>query len=117
MSPEPRGGRRAPTPAAGAVEPIASVLPAVLAQARERHGALAAVRERWPALVGRELSAHTRPVSLRRGRLVVVADRPGDAFVLSYRREAVIGGLRRATRGTVEELVIRPGGDAHGVCD
>lgn len=75
----------------------------------ERHGALAAIQREWDRLVGKGLAAHTRPVSLRRGRLTVHAERPGDSFALSYQRTQLLERLRAAAPGRVEELVIRPG--------
>ena len=46
--------------------------------------ALARVFERWGELVGPALAAHTRPVSLARGTLVVAVDQPGWAAQLGW---------------------------------
>lgn len=86
---------------------IGSLLPSVLRQAQERHSALYAVQAIWPRLVGKVLAAHTKPVSLRKGRLIVQADRPGDSFLLSYRRPQLL--KRLAANAPVDELVLRPG--------
>ena len=90
-------------------EQIGSVLAGVLTQARQRSGELAALQGRWGRLVGRALAAHTRPVSLRRGRLVVHAEQPGDGFTLSYQRQRLLERLQTKMRGKIEEIVIRPG--------
>ena len=88
---------------------IGAILPAVLSRAREQHGALFAIQRRWGRLVGRALAAHTKPIGLRRGRLVVCAARPGDGFLLSYRRARLLERLQEMVRERVEEIVIRPG--------
>ncbi len=81
----------------------------VLRLVGERHSALAAIQRDWRRLVGKGLAAHTRPVSLRRGRLTVHVERPGDSFALSYQRPRLLERLREAAPGRVEELVLRPG--------
>ena len=90
-------------------ERIGAVLPGLLKRAAQQHGPLFLVQRRWPRFVGKALARHTRPVSLRRGRLVVYADHPGDAYALNYRRPALVARLHAATRGKIEELVIRAG--------
>jgi predicted nucleic acid-binding Zn ribbon protein len=91
-------------------QPIDAVIAGVLRSAKEKHAALSAIRRQWPSLVGKGLAAHTRPVSLRRGRLIVEADRPGDGFALRYRQPQLLERLRGAGRErAVEEIVIRPG--------
>ena len=88
---------------------IDTVVSGVLKRVQEQHNALLTVQQAWRKLVGPQLARHTRPVSLRRGRLIVHAERPGDNFILSYRREPLLARLRETTHGRVEELVIRPG--------
>ena len=88
---------------------IGAVIPAVLKQTRQQHGPLFAVQRGWKRLVGKELAAHTKPVSLRRGRLVIHVDRPGDSFALSYQRPRLMQRLDAVTRGRVEDIVIRAG--------
>ncbi len=100
-----------------------STLHAVVAQVLKQTAAdarpLFMVQARWPSVVGRRLAKHAKPVSLRRGRLIVQVDRPGESYVLQYERPRVLGALQRLTAGRVEELVIRPGGGTstgrHGV--
>lgn len=90
-------------------EKIDAVLPAVLQQAKQRRSNLMAIQARWKKLVGRNLAAHTKPVSLRRGRLIVLADGPGESFTLSYQRIRLVERLQRVSEGRVEEIVVRPG--------
>jgi len=88
---------------------VGPVIRDVLRLARAQHGALAAIQQDWGRLVGKALAAHTRPVSLRSGRLTVHAERPGDSFALSYQRPQLLERLRAAAAGRVEEIVVRPG--------
>ena len=88
---------------------IGSLIPEVLKQVEHRHGALFLVQEGWGKLVGKRLAAHTKPVSLRRGTLIVHVDRPGDSYVLSYQRAHLLEQLRIRTNGKVEEIVVRAG--------
>ena len=91
---------------------IHSVIEGVLKDVGQRHTALSAIQREWKQLVGKRLAAHTRPVSLRRGRLIVQAARPGDSFTLSYQRAELLERLKTVTEGRVEEIVIRPGEEA-----
>ena len=88
---------------------IGALLPGVLKKVEQTHQALFRIQRRWARLAGKPLASHTRPVSLRQGRLVVQADRPGDGFALSYARPAVLQRIRAVSPG-VQELIIRPGG-------
>ena len=88
---------------------IGSVIHGVLKQAQRQHGALFDIQHEWLAIVGKGLAAHTKPVSVRNGRVTVHADRPGDNFTLSYQRTRVLERLRELTKGAVTELVIRAG--------
>ena len=90
-------------------ERIGAVIPAVIRQLEQQQGPLQAAQEAWGRLVGKRLAAHTKPVSLRGGRLIVHVERPGDGFALSYARPELLERLRAATQGKVEEIVIRPG--------
>ena len=89
---------------------INTVLPDILRRAQQRSRALAVIQAQWGRLVGRALAAHTKPVSLRRGGLVIHADRPGDSFALSYQRQQLLEQLRVTVKeAAIEELIIRPG--------
>ena len=90
-------------------ERIGAVIPSVIRELEHQRGPLQTAQETWARLVGRKLAAHTRPVSLRRGRLVVHVERSGDGFALTYAKPELLERLRNATQGKVEEIVIRPG--------
>ena len=90
-------------------ERLGALLSTVLKHVEAQHGPLFTIQQGWTKLVGKRLAAHTRPVSLRRGRLVVYADRPGDSFALSYQRPQLLERLQAVTDGHVDEIVIRPG--------
>ena len=92
-----------------AVEPLSAILPEVLRESAARQRPLAAIRREWRRAVGPDLASHTKPVSLRRGRLVVHVEAPGDSYALSYRRAEVLARLKKHTKEQVEELVIRAG--------
>ena len=69
---------------------------------------LGGVFQRWADAVGPTVAAHTTPVSLERGRLVVEVDEPGWATQLRYleqdllRRIATVAGA-----GTVTAIELR----------
>ena len=90
-------------------KPVRGVIDDVLRQTAKRQRPLFAIQRRWPRLVGKRLAAHTRPVSLRRGRLIVHADQPGDSFALNYARPRLLEQLQSSAAGGVEEIVIRAG--------
>ena len=90
-------------------KPVGALIHEMLQRAAREHRPLFAIQRRWPRLVGKQLAAHTRPVSLRRGRLVVHVDRPGEHFTLAYLRPQLLERLKRQTGGRVEELVLRAG--------
>jgi len=91
------------------IQHIGMILPTIVKRAARRHATLSLVQRRWGRLVGVELAKHTKPVTLRRGQLVVQVDQPGVSFVLSYERARLVERLRHATKGTVNDVVIRPG--------
>lgn len=86
-----------------------TLIAGVMKSAAREHGPLFAIQREWPRLVGKSLAAHTKPVSLRRGRLLIYVEQPGDNFTLSYARPNLLGRLHTMTQGRVEEIVIRPG--------
>jgi len=92
-----------------AAKPLGALIHEALQRTAREHRPLFAIQRRWPQLVGKQLAAHTRPVSLRRGRLVVHADRPGDSFALNYTRPKLLRQLQTTAQGRVEEIIIRPG--------
>ena len=90
-------------------ERIGALIPQVIQQVQERHGVLLDIQRGWERAVGRRLAAHTKPVNLRRGVLMVHADRPGDGFALNYRVPQALGWFQANLPGKVERIVIRPG--------
>ena len=91
-------------------ERIGTLLPKVLRQTATRQKTLRSIQRRWKRLVGKSLAAHTKPVSLRKGRLVVHVAEPGDSFVLTYERPRILKRLKTASaEETVEDLVFRAG--------
>ena len=91
------------------VKPVAALIRDVMRQTAIAQRPLFAIQHRWPQLVGKQLAAHTRPVSLRRGRLIVHAEHPGDSFALNFARPRLLEQLQGKATGTVEEIVIRAG--------
>lgn len=90
-------------------KPVSALISDVMRRAAREYRPLFAIQRSWSKLVGKQLATHTRPVSLRRGRLVVHADRPGDSFALNYARPKLLKRLQAAKQGGVEEIVIRAG--------
>ena len=91
------------------VQPIRSVISGVLKQAQQHHGPLFEIQRRWKRIVGAELAAHTKPVSLRHGRLVIHVDRPGESFSLSFQKAQVLERARGVAPGKVTDLIVRAG--------
>lgn len=50
----------------------------------------------WSDVVGAELAAHTRPVEVERGRLIVAADHPGWMHLLRTSEPAILRRLGRS---------------------
>ena len=92
-----------------AAKPVGALIADVMQRAAREYRPLFAIQRRWPQLVGKQLAAHTRPVSLRRGRLIVHAEHPGDSFALNFARPRLLEQLQGKATGTVEEIVIRAG--------
>jgi predicted nucleic acid-binding Zn ribbon protein len=78
--------------------------------------ALEAVFARWPEAVGPVIAAHSRPVSMSSGTLVVAVDEPGWATELRYLAAGVLERLKEvAGQPVAERLEVRvqrklPGG-------
>ena len=100
--------KAAPQTPRATTQHIGSVVSKVLRRMRPK-GPLVMIQRDWSGLVGRELAAHSKPVSLRRGRLIVHVNRPGESFTLNYRRPQLLARLQKAAKTRVEELVIRAG--------
>jgi hypothetical protein len=90
-------------------EALGAIISMVLRHHAKQYGPLLAIQRDWAKLAGELLAAHTKPVSLRRGRLVIHVDAPADSFALNYERPQLLKRLQAKTKGQVQELVIRVG--------
>ena len=76
-----------------------------------RASTVRSVFDQWPQLVGDQLAAHARPVSLRDGVLVIGVDDPAWATQLRYLEVTLINQIAAAF-GTAEvtaiEIRVRP---------
>lgn len=76
-------------------------------------GTAAAVFSRWADLVGPDIAAHARPVSLRDGVLTLSVDHPAWATQLRYMTADLLTRLEAATTGQeVREIRLRVSGEA-----
>ena len=89
--------------------PIGDLIPHIMRQASKQREAIQQLQRSWDRVVGKELARHTRPASLRRGRLYVHTDEPGAGFILSLETPRLLARLRTHTTCPIEEIVIRPG--------
>jgi len=63
---------------------------------------------RWAELVGPQLAAHARPLSLTSGVLVVAVTEPGWATQLTYLESELLGRFREALGdGVVDRVEVR----------
>jgi len=63
---------------------------------------------RWDELVGPQIAAHSRPVSLRKGVLTVGVDQPGWATQLIYFEADMLARLAESIgAGTVTRIVVQ----------
>jgi len=90
-------------------KPIGALIPHVLSQTAKQHQGIHRIQRRWNRLVGREVAAHTRPVSLRRGRLYVQTDEPGASFAISLEKPRLLKLLQTTAGCKIEEVIVRPG--------
>ena len=74
------------------VERLGETLRRWLAESGEVAGA-ATLFQGWREIVGTELAAHTHPVEVERGRLIVAADHPGWVQLLRAREAAIVRRL------------------------
>jgi predicted nucleic acid-binding Zn ribbon protein len=49
---------------------------------------------RWPEIVGEQIAAHVRPMSMREGALVVAVDDPAWAPELRFLESEIVGRVR-----------------------
>ncbi len=90
-------------------ESVGALLHGVLTHAATQHQPIFTLQRRWKAIIGERLARHTKPLNLRRGTLVIQADRPGDGHAVQYQRLQILQRINKVLPGRVEELVIRPG--------
>lgn len=106
-----RGGGWVPLTRPGGDDPVR--VDALLDGVTDRFGAprtdvVAAVFGRWPELVGATVAAHTRPVSLRDRRLLVVADDGAWATQLRFLGDDLIARIHdQVGRDEVREVVVK----------
>ncbi len=104
MSPEPR--RTTPRPLRAALESLLDDLGSAPVQET------ASLLSRWPEIVGNDLAAHTQPVGVRHGVLVVQADDPAYADHLSWNERQLVtrlAGVLGEGVVTALQVRIRPG--------
>lgn len=87
---------------------IGDIVPEVLRQTHGKREALHTLQRQWRQAAGKQLAAHTTPVSVRRGALYVRTDEPGASFLLSLEKPALLRALN-AAGVTVEEIVVVAG--------
>jgi predicted nucleic acid-binding Zn ribbon protein len=64
--------------------------------------------DRWPEVVGRDLAAHTQPIGVRHGVLLVQADDPAYGQALGWDERAVLARLATVLgQGVVTGLHVR----------
>lgn len=71
-------------------------------------GSLSGLFGRWAEIVGPQLAAHARPVSLSSGVLVVAVTEPAWATQLTFLEGELLGRFREALgEGVVERVEVR----------
>jgi predicted nucleic acid-binding Zn ribbon protein len=87
----PPPGERDPRPVSETLDHLARRL------GGPRTSVLSAVFSRWEDLVGADIAAHARPVSLRQGTLVLAVDHPAWATQLRYMTGDLVARIRQVT--------------------
>ncbi len=72
-----------------------------------RASVLTTVFQRWEELVGADLAAHCRPISLSRGTLAVVTDHPGWATQLRFLEGEILRNLLVNGTPVAERIAVR----------
>ncbi len=85
---EPSDGDDEPRDLSGSLERLARSLGASSA------GSVQAVFSRWEEVVGPSVASHARPLSIRRGTLVVTVDHPGWATQVRYLEGSILDRLQ-----------------------
>lgn len=76
--------------------------------------ALGALHDRWPELVGERLAAHTRPVAVRDGVLVVGVDDPAWATQVRFMEATLVERLGVLDGAPVRSVEVRVRPSARG---
>lgn len=93
----------------GNAQRLGVILPSILEAQQKAHRPLAMIQDAWSKLVGERMAAHSKPVGLRQGRLIVHVDQPGDNFVLSFQRSQLLKRLKGMPELIVDEIIFRAG--------
>ena len=98
-----------PDPEGRPPRPIGASLDAVARNLGGQGGpALVDLLGRWPAVVGEQLAAHCRPVSLRSGALVIAVDEPAWGAQLGWLEADLLRRLAEALgAGVVTRITVR----------
>ncbi len=87
------------------MERLGEILRRWLAETPEAQGATD-LFQGWQDIVGAELAAHTRPVEVEKGKLIVEVDHPGWVQLLNTGEPAIIKRLNRSHGSLSIERII-----------
>ena len=87
---------------------LKDLVPQVLQQTK-RSESLQRIQDEWARVVGHVLAEHSRPVSLRKGRLYVQTDEAGTNFLLSLKKQRLLARLPKVAGCEIADVVIRTG--------
>lgn len=77
-------------------QPIGDVLQNVVEQLNQaKKKDIFKIVSAWPALVGRQLSRHSRPASLRKGTLQVFVDESAWLYQINFQKEKLLKSLQK----------------------
>jgi hypothetical protein len=71
------------------------------------------IKTLWTAVAGRGASRHSRPVSLRKGRLVVMVEDSSLLYELTLRKREILNRLISGLKGKIDDIQFRIG-EVHG---
>lgn len=79
-----------------APQPISDVLQSVVEElSRVKKKDIFKIVSAWPALVGKELSRHSRPASLRKGTLQVFVDESAWLYQINFQKGKLLKALQK----------------------
>ena len=77
-------------------QPIGDVLKDVVEKlSRSKKKDISKIFSAWPAVVGKELSRHTRPANLKRGTLQVFVDDSAWFYQANFQKEKLLKALQK----------------------